>query len=88
GGFVKETAKAQLDAQVDGEWKSHASQPVRVTDAVRVLLGFDSAQFRQVIVLPQGRFRELLTADSKARQSILERLFQTELYRRVEELLK
>jgi exonuclease SbcC len=69
-------------------WKSHASQPVRVTDAVRVLLGFDSAQFRQVIVLPQGRFRELLTADSKARQSILERLFQTELYRRVEELLK
>ena len=35
-----------------------------------------------------GRFRELLTASSQARQSILERLFRTELYRRVEELLK
>lgn len=88
GGFVKETPKAQLDAMVDGAWKSQASQPNRVSDAVRDLLGFDSAQFRQVIVLPQGRFRELLTADSKARQSILERLFHTELYRRVEELLK
>jgi len=88
GGLVKETAKAQLDVFVDDAWKSHASQPGRVTDAVRDLLGFDSAQFRQVIVLPQGRFRELLTADSKARQGILERLFHTELYRRVEELLK
>ncbi len=88
GGLVKETAKAQLDVMLEGTWKSHASQPNRVTDAVRDLLGFDSAQFRQVIVLPQGRFRELLTADSKARQGILERLFHTELYRRVEELLK
>ncbi|MEN7531194.1 SMC family ATPase [Cupriavidus sp. DL-D2] len=88
GGFVKETPKAQLDVQLDGAWKSHASQPNRVSDAVRDLLGFDSAQFRQVIVLPQGRFRELLTADSRARQNILERLFHTELYRRVEELLK
>ncbi|SDD61259.1 exonuclease SbcC [Cupriavidus sp. YR651] len=88
GGFVKETAKAQLDMQIDDGWKSKASQPNRVSDAVRDLLGFDSAQFRQVIVLPQGRFRELLTADSRARQGILERLFHTELYRRVEELLK
>ncbi|GJG94479.1 AAA family ATPase [Cupriavidus pauculus] len=88
GGFVKEAAKAQLDVMLDGTWKSHASQPNRVGDAVRDLLGFDSAQFRQVIVLPQGRFRELLTADSRARQSILERLFHTELYRRVEEQLK
>ena len=88
GGLVKEAAKAQLDVMLDGNWKSHASQPNRVSDAVRDLLGFDSAQFRQVIVLPQGRFRELLTADSRARQSILERLFHTELYRRVEEQLK
>jgi DNA repair protein SbcC/Rad50 len=88
GGFVKEAAKAQLDVMLDDAWKSHASQPGRVSDAVRDLLGFDSAQFRQVIVLPQGRFRELLTADSRARQGILERLFHTELYRRVEEQLK
>lgn len=88
GGFVKEAAKAQLDVLMDDGWRSKASQPNRVGDAVRELLGFDSAQFRQVIVLPQGRFRELLTADSRARQGILERLFRTELYRRVEEQLK
>lgn len=87
-GTVKETPKAQLDTMGEGGWTSMASQPNKVDDHVRNLLGFDSSQFRQVIVLPQGRFRELLTADSKSRQAILERLFRTELYRRVEELLK
>ncbi|EYS97709.1 DNA repair exonuclease [Cupriavidus sp. SK-4] len=87
-GWVTEPAKAQLDLHDGNDWVSKASQPARVSDAVRDLLGFDSAQFRQVIVLPQGRFRELLTASSQARQAILERLFRTELYRRVEELLK
>ncbi|MBB2919176.1 AAA family ATPase [Cupriavidus alkaliphilus] len=87
-GWVTEPARAQLDQHDGNGWVSKASQPGKVTDAVRELLGFDSAQFRQVIVLPQGRFRELLTASSQARQAILERLFRTELYRRVEELLK
>lgn len=87
-GIVKETPKAQLDSMDEAGWTSKASQPNRVDEFVRNLLGFDSSQFRQVIVLPQGRFRELLTADSKSRQAILERLFRTELYRRVEELLK
>ncbi|WP_454743077.1 AAA family ATPase [Cupriavidus necator] len=87
-GWVTEAAKAQLDLHDGNGWVSKAGQPGKVSDAIRDLLGFDSAQFRQVIVLPQGRFRELLTASSQARQAILERLFRTELYRRVEELLK
>ncbi|GAB3106890.1 SMC family ATPase [Cupriavidus yeoncheonensis] len=87
-GMVTETAKAQLDAWEGDGWVSKAGQPAKVSDAIRELLGFDSAQFRQVIVLPQGRFRELLTASSQGRQGILERLFRTELYRHVEELLK
>ncbi|WP_354685264.1 SMC family ATPase [Cupriavidus necator] len=87
-GWVTEAPKAQLDQHDGNGWVSKASQPGKVSDAIRDLLGFDSAQFRQVIVLPQGRFRELLTASSQARQAILERLFRTELYRRVEELLK
>jgi len=34
----------------------------KVTEAVEGLIGFRGEQFRQVILLPQGRFRELLTA--------------------------
>jgi len=60
----------------------------KVTTGIEHLLGFKSDQFRQVIVLPQGRFQELLLAGSKERAAILEILFQTEIYRRIEEALK
>lgn len=61
---------------------------IKVTEAVGKLLGFKSSQFRQVVMLPQGEFRRLLTADSRERQVILETLFRTEVYRRIEEALK
>ena len=59
-----------------------------VTDKIEELLGFRSDQFRQVVILPQGKFRDLLLASSGERQKILETLFQTEIYRKIEEALK
>ena len=70
------------------EGKLLATQWNNVTEAVEDLLGFRSSQFRQVVILPQGKFQEFLDADSKERQAILEVLFQTELYRRIEDALK
>jgi len=60
----------------------------KVTEKIEALLGFKSSQFRQVVMLPQGEFRRLLTADSKERQVILETLFRAEFYRRIEDALK
>jgi exonuclease SbcC len=60
----------------------------KVTEKIETLLGFKSSQFRQVVMLPQGEFRRLLTADSKERQAILETLFRAEFYRRIEDALK
>ncbi len=65
-----------------------ATQWKRVTEEIERLVGFRSDQFRQVVMLPQGEFRRLLLADSKEKQAILEVLFGTELYRRIEEALK
>lgn len=87
-GFVEAKPEAQLDRLIGGEWKSLASQPQKVAEAVRELLGFDSAQFRQVIVLPQGRFRELLVARSDEREAILQTLFRTEICRALADELK
>ncbi|MTI55447.1 AAA family ATPase [Geosporobacter ferrireducens] len=69
------------ESLVETGWKN-------VTDAIEKLIGFKSSQFRQVIMLPQGQFRKLLMADSVERQDIMEKLFQTEMYRKIEELLK
>ena len=59
-----------------------------VTEAVSGLLGFESKQFRQVIMLPQGKFFEFLKSNSQEREKILQALFGTELYKRIEDHLK
>lgn len=65
-----------------------ASKVSDATAAIEALTGLDVEQFRQVMVLPQGKFRELLMADSKARELIFSQLFQTHIYRRIEDSLK
>lgn len=52
------------------------------------VLGLTAAEFRQVVLLPQGRFRELLTATPERRQAILQTLFRTRFYQRIQEGLK
>jgi exonuclease SbcC len=59
-----------------------------VTRSVESILGFHKDQFRQVVVLPQGQFRKLLTSTSKEREAILETLFKTEYFRNAELALK
>ena len=65
-----------------------ASGWTRVTTAVEDLIGFRSDQFRQVIMLPQGKFRDLLDARSQDREEILEQLFPTEIYGQIQEALR
>ncbi len=77
-------------------WEMTADGPRIATDRGRnsdvdekivQLLGVSADQFRQVIILPQGKFREFLAADSTARKDVLEKLFGTEIYRRIENQL-
>lgn len=65
-----------------------ASKWLDVTKQIEVVLGFKSSQFRQVVLLPQGEFRKLLTANSTERQEIMQALFKTDLYRTIEDKLK
>ncbi|WP_235040042.1 AAA family ATPase [Vreelandella profundi] len=63
----------------------------KVSDAtaeVQALMGLNADQFRQVMVLPQGKFRELLIADSAKRENIFSQLFQTHIFQRIEERLR
>ena len=45
------------------------------------LIGLDLAQFRQVIILPQGKFETLLTSKSEDKESLLSSLFHTERWK-------
>lgn len=50
---------------------------------VKELLGYGVEQFRQIVLLPQGRFERFLVADSAQRVEILRELFDVSVYRRL-----
>lgn len=81
------TTAADPGAGDDG-WTPLATKSGQVNDEVARLLGFSCEQFRQVILIPQGRFREVLEADSKKREEILESLFGTQRFSQLAEHLK
>ena len=57
-----------------------ARAPADVTREITDLVGLDGARFRQVILLPQGRFAEVLRARTEEREGLLKTLFDTTLY--------
>lgn len=82
-------AKAELFlVDENGELQLLASNVREVDEKIKEIMIIDSNQFRQILMIPQGEFRKLLTSDSKEKEVILQRLFHTEIYKRVEEKLK
>ncbi len=52
------------------------------------LVGLTKDQFEQVVLIPQGRFEEVLKADTKDRAALLRRLFPVDVFARVTEALR
>ncbi|MBO9604867.1 MAG: AAA family ATPase, partial [Paenibacillaceae bacterium] len=52
------------------------------------IVGLTLEQFSQIVMLPQGEFRKLLTSETDDKEKILRRIFRTELYNRTEELFQ
>ncbi|MUT64427.1 SbcC/MukB-like Walker B domain-containing protein [Paenibacillus sp. NEAU-GSW1] len=55
-----------------------------VNAKVESIIGLTKEQFNQIVMLPQGEFRKLLTSDTDNKEEILRRIFRTELYERLE----
>lgn len=59
-----------------------------VNNAVRELLHIDENQFKQIVMIAQGEFRELLNAKTEKRTEILRTIFMTDSYKNIEYKLK
>lgn len=75
-GLVKQPAGAALTCP-DGKDISGVD---RVNAEIEKLLGMTLDQFRQTVMIEQGKFRELLTADTKTRKEILRSIFNIHVY--------
>ena len=54
----------------------------KVTSKVIEIIGLNKAQFRQIVMLAQGEFKEFLKADSDQKYEILKRIFDTNEFER------
>jgi exonuclease SbcC len=84
-GTATEKARATIaEVRDDGEHLlSHRA--AEVGQLVSDLVGMQAAQFQQVAMLPQGEFQRFLQASSQDRHDVLQRLFHTDRFARIEE---
>ncbi|NDG75342.1 MAG: SMC family ATPase [Synechococcaceae bacterium WB8_1B_136] len=76
-GFTEKASQAVLFRLNGSEAEPIASRTAEVSREVEQLVGLNAAQFRQVILLPQGRFAEVLRAKADEREALLKTLFDT-----------
>ena len=84
-GTTTEKAKATIaEVRSDGEHLlSHRA--AEVGQLVSDLVGMQASQFQQVAMLPQGEFQRFLHASSQERHDVLQRLFHTDRFARIED---
>ncbi len=77
----------ERDESIDGGWRSCSTRVGEVDAELADLLGMSADQFHQVVLLPQGQFAKFLHSDAGDRTQLLQRLFGTDRFRRIEDWL-
>lgn len=88
-GNTTKNQKVQLTIFDENNREIESYQKIdRVRDFLGQLLHLEKEQFRQIVMLPQGEFRNFLMANSTEKESLLRNIFGTGFYRRFTEKLK
>ncbi|MFD1737577.1 AAA family ATPase [Bacillus salitolerans] len=59
----------------------------QINEKIQEIIGLTKEQFSQIVMLPQGEFRKLLTSETENKEEILRRIFKTGFYKNVGEQL-
>src|SRR5699024_1534086 len=90
GNKSKTGEKYEFYEQVDGKEVPCVDRQMvsEIDKKVEAIIGLTEDQFKQIVMLPQGEFRKLLTSQTDNKEAILRRLFKTESYKLISERLK
>lgn len=84
-GTVTENQKVRVLDWRGDRWEGVTTRPDEAGQFVGDLVGLTITQFCQIVMLPQGDFARFLRAKSDDRRKSLERIFNTRVFRDVEE---
>ena len=76
------SGKVALMQYNDGKLEVLATKEQEVKEKVEELIGLDDKQFCQIIILPQGKFKEFLLSKSSEKKETLRSLFNTYFYQK------
>lgn len=82
----KGDVKKIAELYVDGEFKT--SDAKEIDELIKSRIGFNADQFRQVVMLPQNQFTKFLKAKNDEKAEILNVIFNSDLYAKIEDGLK
>ncbi len=83
-GVVTEKASASLLETTGGAEHLLSARAAEVGHTLSLLMGMSAGQFMQVALLPQGGFQTFLRASSQERHEVLQQLFRTDRFTRIE----
>lgn len=82
-GFTKNLADASI------EWDDNVISGISsVNEKVEEILGINAKQFKQISLLAQGEFLKILFAESKDRTEIFRKIFDTNIFNNITNLLR
>jgi exonuclease SbcC len=86
-GTTREQASVRLEERSADAWEVKSTRIGEADKEITDLVGMSAEQFFQVVLLPQGEFARFLRADAKDKEALLQKLFGTDRFRKVEDWL-
>jgi DNA repair protein SbcC/Rad50 len=87
-GRTREQASVRLEERAaDGGWTARSTRVGEADGEIAGLMGMSAEQFFQVVLLPQGQFAQFLHAKAQEKEALLQQLFGTDRFSRVEDWL-
>lgn len=79
----------KVDANVKLEFKDQVyTAQIEVASKIEEIIGLTKEQFKQIVLLPQGEFKKLLVSDSRSKEEIFRKIFNTSHIKRIQENLR
>jgi len=83
-GFVECKPSAEIKLSKD----KTVTGVTQVTKEVENILGINTEQFKQLVMIPQGEFKRLLNAKSDEKEDIFRKIFGTEIFQSIQNKIK
>lgn len=81
-------ATVEVYKKIDDKWNLETKSINTSNDYLKQLLHMNVKQFRQILILPQGEFKQFLVSNSTDKRSILRTLFDSDRFEELQDQLE